>query len=221
MNQMIALCREFPFWDKMTETEHELWTSQTYIETHAKGSMIYNSEDECKGMIRVISGVCRVYMVSEEGRQITLFSLTPGDVCTLSASCVLDEIVFEVSMTAEEDCELLVTRSGVLNRLKEQNVYLDNYIYRKTVEKFSDVMWTMQQILFERFDKRLAAFLIDEMQSNGNPIRMTHDSVAAYLGSAREVVSRMLKYFEKERLVKLSRGMIEIADKDGLKKLIR
>ena len=214
------LCQEYLFWERLQVGEQRLWIENSSIEHYEKGNMLYNGEDACKGMFRIISGSCRVYIVSEEGREITLFRLQQGDVCTLSASCILDEIAFDVAIVAEEESEVLVTKSSVLHYLKEQNVYVENYLYKQTVERFSDVMWTMQQVLFQSFDKRLAGFLIDEARASGNPVRMTHDMIASHVVSAREVVSRMLKYFETEQLVRLSRGAVEIIDMEGMKRFL-
>ena len=214
------LCQEYPFWERLQTGEQRIWIENSSIEHYEKGNMLYNGEDACKGMIRIIDGSCRVYIVSEEGREITLFRLQQGDVCTLSASCILDEIAFDVAIVAEEASEVLVTKSSVLHYLKEQNVYVENYLYKQTVERFSDVMWTMQQVLFQSFDKRLAGFLIDEVRASGNPVRMTHDVIASHVGSAREVVSRMLKYFETEQLVRLGRGAVEIIDMEGMKRFL-
>jgi CRP/FNR family transcriptional regulator len=102
-----------------------------------------------------------------------------------------------------------------------KNIYVENYMYKKAADRFSDVMWAMEQILFKSFDARLAIFLYDEMvNTKSNVIKLTHEQIAKYIGSAREVVSRMLKSFEKHDVLKLSRGTIEIIDKDKLRSLI-
>jgi CRP/FNR family transcriptional regulator len=159
-------------------------------------------------------------MLSEEGREITLYRLQEGDVCVLSASCVLSTITFDVHVDAEVDSEVLLVHASVFAELSRQNVYVEKFSYQLATERFSDVMWTMQQVLFMSFDKRLAIFLLDEMnKAEEDTIRLTHEQIAKYVGTAREVVTRMLKYFSGEGIVSLSRGGIKILDKKKLRSL--
>lgn len=160
-------------------------------------------------------------MLSEEGKEITLYRLGAGDVCILSASCVLKNITFDVFIDAEQESEVILINSSVFQKICHENIYAENFSLKQTVDRFSDVMWAIEQILFMSFDKRLAIFLLDEMSKTGdNSIQLTHDQIAKYMGSAREVVSRMLKYFEKEGLVDLYRGGLKILDKDGLREIL-
>ena len=160
-------------------------------------------------------------MLSEDGREVTLYRLSEGDACVMSASCILNSITFEVVIDAETDTEVLLLNIGTFSRLNNDNIYVENFAYRNTVERFSDVMWAMEQILFMSFDKRLATFLIDEASKNrSNDINLTHEQIAKYMGSAREVVSRMLKNFELQGMLKISRGLIQIIDKEKLREII-
>ncbi len=171
-------------------------------------------------MIIVRSGCLRVYILSENGKDITLYRLFPGDICMLSASCVLDSITFDVSIDAEENSRCIIIGGSVFDTLS--NKYKDIRIFslETAVSRFSDVMWVMQQILFMSMDKRLAVFLIDEAARNKtDEIMLTHEQIARYIGSAREVVSRTLKYLSSEGLVEVSRKGIRIIDKAGLREL--
>lgn len=211
----------FSFWDKLSENEKELLTENSSFLKYEKGTNIHNGENTCIGVMLVKSGTLRTYMLSEEGKEITLYRLYEGDLCILSASCVLRQITFDVLIDAETDCEVIVTSSSVFSELCKNNIYAECFAYKQTAARFSDVMWAMQQILFMSFDKRLAVFLTDELsKTEGDTIRLTHEQVAKYMGSAREVVTRMLKYFSNEGIVKLSRGGIEIIDKKKLRKMI-
>ncbi|MDD4375523.1 MAG: helix-turn-helix domain-containing protein, partial [Clostridia bacterium] len=106
--------------------------------------------------------------------------------------------------------------------LFEQNIYFSNFVLSNATERFSDVMWTMQQILFMNIDKRLAIFLIDESnKSDSLKLNITHEQIAKYIGSSREVISRMLNYFQKQKYIKLFRGGLLITNKDKLKELIK
>lgn len=212
---------EFPFWEKLNEKEKEQLIAGTARKEYIKGSMVHSASEKCLGLILVEQGRLRVYVESEEGRDITLYRLERGDICTLSASCFMSEITFEVMIEAESDCDIVLMNPGVFNRVASENIYVENYMYKQTAARFSDVMWAMQQILFLSFDKRLALFLLDEVAKSGeDTLVMTHEQIAKYVGSAREVVSRMLKYFEEEGYVKLSRGKIQILDEDALEELV-
>lgn len=215
------LLREhYPFWTQLDEKEQREFLKYTAIQTYKKGGALQSRFQYCLGIFVVLSGQVRVYIQSEEGREITLFRTNPGEVCTLSAGCVMEEISFEIMMEATEDAVLMTTGSPSLRKIMEHNLYLDNYIYKCVAEHFSDAMWAISQILFKSFDKRLAGYLEDEkIGRKSTAIQVTHDEIARELGSAREVVSRMLKYFEREGIVTLSRGTIQITDEVRLRTL--
>lgn len=216
-----VLEREFPFWEKLSEKEKEQLKTGAVRKKYAKGSMVHSGNEKCLGLILVEQGRLRVYIESEEGRDITLYRLEEGDICTLSASCFMSEITFEVMIEAEDDSDIVLLNPGVFKQIASENIYVENYMYKQTTARFSDVMWAMQQILFLSFDKRLALFLLDEVAKSGeDTLVMTHEQIAKYVGSAREVVSRMLKYFEEEGYVRLSRGKIQVLDEDALESLI-
>ena len=146
----------------------------------------------------------------------------PGEVCTLSASCAMQEISFDILIEAEEETKVLITPASTFRRLLNQNIYVENYIYRETTEHFSEVMWAMGQLLFTRLDQRLAGYLEDERIRTGSPVLSpTHEQIARNLGSAREVVSRILKSFEKDGIVALSRGTVTILDVKKLRGICR
>ena len=175
---------------------------------------------ECSGVILVRSGSLRLYIMSEEGKDITLYRLQKGDLCMLSASCVLSAVTFEVFVDAEEDSECCVISGSAFAAVSERNPDVRIFALETAVSRFSDVMWVIQQILFMSMDRRLAIFLSDEaVRTGSDTIILTHGQIARYMGSAREVVSRMLKYFASEGIVKVSRGGVTILDKKRLRKL--
>lgn len=214
----LFLSRHFSVWDKLSQEEKDLLVRHTALLRYPKGAHIHSGEDNCIGVILVKSGMLRIYMLSEEGKEITLYRLYENDICSLSASCVLDGITFDVYIDAEEKSEVLLMGTSAFTELMKRNSVLENYIYKLATERFSDVMWAMQQILFMSFDKRLAIFLLDERsKSQDDVIHLTHEQIAKYMGSAREVVTRMLKYFANEGIVELSRGSIRILDRNRLR----
>ena len=208
----------FPFWSKLTENEKEVIKNAAYTEKYNKGMLMHRTEDSCKGLMTVLDGQLRTYILSEEGREVTLFRVNAEEVCVLSASCLMDSITFDVLIEATEDTEVLVIPAALLNQVAKQNPYVELFLYKSATEKFSDVMWTMQQMLFLKIDQRVAQFLWDEMiQKNSMTLTITHDEIARYIGSAREVVTKVLKYMVKEGSLELKRGTIIILDKEKLR----
>jgi len=220
-DEAISLLKQrFSAWEHMSEGERSQLISNAEFISCKKGVCIHGGGTDCVGGIIIKRGMLRVYMLSEEGRDITLYRLGEGAVCVLSASCVLSTITFDVHIDAEEDSELLLISSAFLSRLAEANIYVECFIYKLATDRFSDVMWAMQQILFMSMDKRLAVFLWDELaKAEGDTLKLTHEQAARYMGSAREVVTRMLNYFASEGIVGLSRGGIRVLDKQKLKRL--
>ena len=214
--------KDLSFWDKLSPTEKDLFKNNVTKVKYSKGENLHSADNECLGLLLVLSGELRVYILSEDGREVTLYRLSEGDSCVLSASCILNNITFDVFIDAVDDTEVILLHIAAFSQLTFGNVYVENFALKNTVDRFSDVMWAIEQILFTSFDKRLATFLLDETSKNKSAeIKLTHEQIAKYMGSAREVVSRMLKNFESQGILKLSRGLIQIYDKDKLKKMLR
>lgn len=218
---MLTLPREpselFPFWPHLTPEQRERLLASVTARRYQKGETIHGGGAECTGAIVMISGSARAYLLSGEGREVTLYRLYPGEVCMLSASCVLKAITFDVFVDAQEDAQCLIINGKVLADISESNLYVQNYALSMAVNRFSDAIWAVQQILFLRLDQRLAVFLEAEVnQTNSNTIKLTQEQIARYMGSAREAVSRMLKYFAGEGVVEVSRGGVTILDRGKL-----
>ena len=192
-----CLACAFPFWAQLTADEQEMLCRYTRPVHYRKGARVHSPLESCVGILLLRTGQLRAYLLSEDGRDVTLYRLFGGEVCILSASCVMDSVNVDLYIDAEEDTEALCISAGIFRRL-------------------------MQQILFMSADRRLAIFLTDELaKTGGDEVRMTHDQMAKYMGSAREVVSRMLKYFAQEGWVRLYRGGVQVLDKPKLQQLAR
>ena len=216
---LIALFEKtFPFWHHMDPTDRETFLRSAHDITFPKGMTVHDG-NECTGVILIKSGALRLYMLSEDGKEITLYRLFPGELCMLSASCVLDAITFDVFVDAEENSECVVIGGCAYEDLSRRLPEVKIFTLETALSRFSDVMWVMQQILFMSMDRRLAIFLLDEVAKTGSDtVKLTHEQIAKYMGSAREVVSRMLKYFSAEGLVSTSRSEgIRILDKQRLR----
>jgi len=218
---MEAAVSRLPFWQLLTEQERDTVQRSAMVRRYEKGALIHDGGSECLGLLLVLSGEIRTYLLSDEGREVTLFRLYPGELCVLSASCVISQITFDTQMTAQQETEVLIIPAGLVAALTEQNLSVRCFLYELATRRFSDVMWAMQQILFKGLDRRLAEFLLSEAARTGSDtIRMTHEQLAQHISSAREAVARMLKTFSEEGLVELKRGIITLRDKDGLRQMV-
>lgn len=210
----------FPPWPRLSDKEKEELAAQSQLMRYRAGENLHSRDLDCIGMLLITSGELRVYLLSEEGREITLYRLHQGEACVLSAACVLSSITFEVHIDAEQATEILAIGPGAFERLMQSNIYAECFAYKLASERFSQVMWAMQQLLFISLDRRLALFLQQELaRQGGRSLNYTHEQIARYIGSARETVSRMLKYFAEEGIVELSRGEIKIVDEKKLRQL--
>ena len=212
--------KAFPFWEKVSEDERKIILTGSSLIKYQDGQNIHDST-ECTGVLVVKTGQLRVYMVSPEGKEITLYKLNPYDVCMLSAACILNNIRFEVMVDAEKESEVYLINPYKYKELKDKNIIVEQFTNSVINSSFSEAMWIMEQIVFMSFDKRLAIFLLEQSDSVKNDtLVLTHDYIAKNMGTAREVVSRMLKYFQTEGMVSLSRGTIVLIDKVKLRKLL-
>ncbi len=208
----------FPFFKDLTEKEREMYKTSVHERNFSRGQMIHRGD--CAGLIFVLHGRLRVYTVSEEGKEITLYRLTENETCLLSASCMLSNISFEVFVTAETDCSILLMPAKAFKDLSESSLAVAKFTNALMAQRFSNAMWVLDEVLNKKFDVRLAALLLQERDYCGSDeLKITHEQLASHLGTVREAVSRMLKYFEEDGLVSLFRGGIRILDKQGLRAL--
>lgn len=207
----------FPFWEKLNDDDKKYLCDNSSVVHFEKEQSVYNNSG-CSGLYIVRNGKLRLYMLSKDGKEITLYRLSPGDICMLSASCVLQSITFDVYVEAEMPSECYMINGFAFGTVSERVLEVKNYALETAVQRFSDVMWIMQQIVFMRQDQRLAIFLLDECTTNNSDtILMTHEQIARHLGTAREVVTRMLKHFSSDGVVEVTRKGINIIDKKKLR----
>ena len=209
-----------PFWAALEPDQRTFLSQRSRRMRFDAGAHVQGAGAGCAGVVFVRSGRLRAFMLSNQGREVTLFHVQPGECCVLAASCILPMITFDIALDAAEDSDLLVIDSHAFGTVSQENIHAEAFTYRQATERFSDCMWVMQQVLFMGLDARLAIWLLDEVARGGSrTIYATHDEIARHLGSAREAVSRMLKYFAREGLVSLSRGSVEIIDVKRLRRL--
>ena len=209
-----------PFWGKLTAEQQQRIANVIEYHHIGKDGHVHDSSADCLGLVIVRSGQLRAYILSEDGREITIGRLTEFDVSLLSASCVMPDMQFNVMIEAEKESEFWSIPACLFKNLVDESLAVSNYSRNLLSSNFSELMWLMEQIMWKSFDKRLAAFLVEEAQLEGaNTLKITHEKIANHMGTAREVVTRMLRYFQSEGMVNLTRGTIELADTKKLQKL--
>jgi CRP/FNR family transcriptional regulator len=211
------LLKAFPFWKSLKQSDSQQLIENIQMFTYKKGDRIQNGADNCTGVMAIKKGQLRIYIMSDEGREITLYRLLDGDVCILSASCILKNISFDMYIDAETDTELYIIKAAAYSALSKKYIEVEAFISETVAARFSDAMWVMEQILFMKLDKRLAIFLLEEANLEGSDtLSITHEQIANHIGSAREAVTRMLKYFQKEGIISTSRRGIDILNRKKL-----
>lgn len=209
----------FPFWNALSDSDRALLCNNTTEEYFIKEQSLHDNMG-CSGVFIVKKGRLRIYILSEDGKEITLYRLSKGEMCMLSASCVLQSITFDVYVDAEEPSECYRITASAFGDVSDRVADVKIYALETAVARFSDVMWVMQQILFMNMDKRLAIFLLDEAAATGSEtVTMTHELIARHLGTAREVITRVLKQLSEDGCVEVTRKGISLRDKKALRRI--
>ncbi len=209
------------FWKKLNRAQKNFLQQAIVKKQFAAGEAMHSTSDNCSGLFLIKKGQIRAFIISESGREITLYHLFERDVCIFSASCVMKNISFDVSIEVEKDTEAYLIPTAAFRKLSEESIPVQIFTNQIMASRFSDVMWIMEQALFTSFDKRLANFLLEQCNiQDSETLAITHEKIANHLGTAREVVTRMLKYFQTEGMVSLNRGTIEILDQNKLNRIL-
>lgn len=207
----------FPIWNKLGESERSAIEGSAVLSRVPKGTVVHRGSLDCSGVLLIRSGQLRAYILSSEGRQVSVYRLFDHDTCLLTASCMMSSIQFEIIIEAEKDTEMWTIPVAVYKRIMEESAPLANYTNEVIATRFSDAMWLIEQIMWKSLDKRLAEFLLEESAiEDSDSLKITHEAIANHIGSHREVITRMLKYFQDEGIVTLSRGTVTLIDKKKL-----
>ena len=210
----------FPIWDKLNANQQERIRSVSDLRKFKSGTLLHDGSPDCLGMLLVRSGQLRAYLLSDEGREVTICRFFEMDICLFSASCVMPNMQFNIFIEAEKDSEVWIIPACLYQNLMDESIAISNYSHSLISNHFSELMWLMEQIMWKSFDKRLAAFLLEESAvENTLSLKITHEKIANHMGTAREVVTRMLRYFQSDGMVTLTRGAVDIADRKRLLEL--
>ena len=216
----MSIAQYFPIWNKLEQDQQRRIAELADLRQFPQGAMLHDGSPDCLGLLLVRSGQLRAYMLSEEGREITICRFFEMDICLFSAACVMPNMQFSIFIEAEKDSEVWVIPACLYQNLMDESLVLSNYSHNLITNHFSELMWLMEQIMWKSFDKRLAAFLLEEAAvEQTDELKITHEKIANHMGTAREVVTRMLRYFQSEGMVRLTRGAVELKDKKKLQQL--
>lgn len=212
--------QSFPFWGSLTEEEQTEMILGTTKNVCKKKTRLHFGGGECAGVQIIEKGRARVFITSPNGGDITLFRLIDGDVSILSAACMLNGMDVELDMEMETDCTVYTVPKRLYKKLYDENGLVKDYTMEMVSEKFSDIMWLFNQFVFSNVASRLAGTLLEHRAMEGSDIlHVTHETLARDAGTAREVVTRLLKQFQADGMVGLTRGKVEILDAGKLGKV--
>ena len=216
----LSLEQYLPFWQALSPAQQAQLENAVSHQSVARGTVMHRGDMVCTGLILVLTGQLRAYALSPEGREITLYRLFERDMCLFSAPCMLRGIQFDVTVAAEQDCSLLTIAPDAYKAVMAESAAVANYTNELMAGRFSEVMWLLEQILWKSVDKRLAQLLLEEATlAESDTVHTTHEGLANHLGTAREVVTRMLRYFQREGWVCVKRGSITITNQTALEAL--
>ncbi len=173
-----------------------------------RNSRIYTEGDACSAIAFILFGEVRVYKTGATGREITLYEIGPGETCILNASCILANTYYPANAVAASDVEVLLVPSSAFRRIATKHEEMRDFIFTLLSQRLAKVMELVEEVAFGRMDERLMQYLIEK--SDNNSLETTHQKIANDLGTSREVVSRLLKDFERKRQVRLSRNSITL-----------
>ena len=209
---------KFDLWKDLTAVQRDELIAHTRYSHYAKREFIHRGALAHTGTLHVISGSLRVYLVSEEGREFTLYILRDGDIALMASISFLNTVPCDIAIEAGKNTELFISDTMAVRSIFSENINVRARAYEYAIERVSEMLWKFQQMIFLSADRRLARFLLAEStRTAGDEIRLTHEETAQYLGTAREVVSRLIREFSQEGLVQTFRGRIRILNRTALK----
>lgn len=219
-NIRLHLENYLPFFDKLSENEKNKVIKNASIKTVNTHELIHSKNSDCTGIVLVLKGQLRSFMISDSGREITIFRLFERDVCILSSSCFYKNLTYDINLEAYEKSTIIIIDGNLIKELSYKNLCVQEFIINLTQNKLSETLFVLEQVVFFSLKSRVANFLLNEYYlTNSLDINITHDYIANNLGSSREVISRMLKGFEKEGIISIFRGKLTILDLKMLKNI--
>lgn len=212
---LARLLQQYPMLRELPAEEMDSLSMTANLVQLPAGTVAFDENQPCQGFPLLLSGSINVIKAAANGRELQLYSVVPGDSCILTSSCLLGHANYQARGVAKMDTELAVLPPALFKSMLAASDRFRDYIFSQFSERLTDLMQLVTAVAFQKLDQRLAALLI----ARDTPIRTTHQALADELGSAREIVSRLLKGFSEQGWVKLGREVIEINDAASLKRL--
>lgn len=205
----------FPFLKEMPPSELNLSLSK--IPT---GFCAFAEGDKSSFIPLLVRGSIRVLKMAESGREIVLYRVNPGETCILLLSSVLSDIPYPATAIVEKEVEAIMVPSALFKSWIHAFPEVQNFVYENLALRLVSVMTLIEEIAFKRMDERLVEFLLKQTSENQPTLDITHEEIATELGTAREVVSRLLKNLQIDQYIELSRGKIRISDRVNLQSML-
>lgn len=209
--------KNLPFWNKIGKETKESLINSSKIVKYEQGKVMHAGKDECTGLFLILSGRVRAFIVTEEGKEMTLFRLLDRDLCIFSATCMLKNISFDIYVSTETDVEAILIPAKKYKEITDKDIVVANFTNDVLSSRMSDIMTVLEQSMFYSMDRRIAMFLEEQSAlERKDVLQITHEQIANHLGSAREVISRRLKFLAEEGVIRIGRGYVEIVDHERL-----
>lgn len=214
-NQYERIAQTLPFLRRAEPQARRDFLDNAYLARIPAGHDVFVEGDQAEAIALLLSGVVRVYKIGENGREITLYRFGNGESCILTANVILSRQTFPAIATVERDAEAVMIPAGAFRQWIGRYDLWRDFIFGLLSQRLASVIATIDEVAFRRMDVRVAAFLLARSQDGGQ-VHITHQQIAAELGSSREVISRLLESLEDGGLIRRSRGVIEVLDVKGL-----
>lgn len=208
------LLQLYPMLGELPAAELDAMLANARLMQFPAGTVLFDENQPCQGFPLLLSGNLRVIKSSANGRELQLYRVLPGESCILTSSCLLGHTPYQARGIVLESLEMVMLPASVFHQLLGKNDAFRRYVFQLFTERLTDMMELVTSVAFQKLDQRLAALLIGKT----SPINTTHQAIADELGSAREMVSRLLKGFAEQGWVKLGREQISVTDLAALKK---
>ena len=209
-----ALAELYPVLDALPADLRARVLAQAQPIAVGAGTVLFDERQPCQGFPFVLDGGIRVAKLSANGRELPLYRVLPGESCIITSSCLLGNVVYNARGVAESDTTLMLMPRPLFGELMAQTPFRD-FIFHLFSERIADLMQLVEEVAFRKLDQRLAGLLLGK----GRTVHATHQHLADELGSVREMVSRLLKGFAEQGLVRLGREQVEILDPAGLRQV--
>jgi len=214
-NTRTRLLQKYPMLQELSETDQTAILETARLISVPGGTVMFDENQPCQGFPLLLSGSIRVIKTAPNGRELQLYRVVPGESCILTSSCLLGHTRYQARGIAEDILEIVLLSAASFQALIGKHEAFRSYVFHLFSDRLTDLMQLVSAVAFQKLDQRLANLLVNKP----SPILATHQVLADELGSAREIISRLLKGYAEQGWVKLGREQIEVTNTTALRKL--